>query len=472
MVQDLLVRFELLLYKWAGQWFPESRHIDLKNALFQAAERCGFANSVDAFLDFLEKDPSSAIKDEIIQSILVGETYFFRDKPLWDSLKEEILPEIIETNTSTHTMRFWSAGCSTGEEAYSLALTIRELMPTLNGWDLNILATDISELSLNRAKQAIYNRRSTREVSQFLLDRWFETEGSDLKLKRSICSMVNFKKHNLCNLNFPNESISKMDIIFCRNVLIYLSKDYVHKIIAKFCKCLSPRGWLILAPTEIPFELPDSLQLQHMRSRLLVLRPKRTYYSSISGQLTQSFPQLDFSLLSHNCLAPQNYSLTWPSSNSYKSEPLLLNTTKTAANEFDNTLSPSLQAANLAEQARNYADRGDFTKALIAAAKSIDSCPTYTDGWLILAAVQRELELHEEAIESLHRALYLDPNVAATYLQLAQAMHKAKGYNFQRYIHIFNKLVENMDDNALLMHSLGLKVSEAKHLAAALQRVK
>ena len=457
-MQALLARFELLLYKWAGQWFPESRHIDLKKALFQAAEHCGFADRTNDFLLFLEKDPPSAVKDEIIQSILVGETYFFRDKPLWDSLKEEILPDIIATHSSTRTMRFWSAGCSTGEEAYSLALTIRELTPALNGWNLDILATDISEQSLNKARQATYNQRSTREVPQVLQSKWFESVGTNLKLKKTICDMVHFAKHNLCALDFPNESISQMDIIFCRNVLIYLSKDYVNKIITKFCKCLSPHSWLILAPIEIPFELPSCLQMQHTRSRLLVLRPK--YASKIATSLQQVQPISKLSL-SQFC-SDTLYSL--PNNGSFSVSPTTYASSK--------PLSAASQAAKLANRARDYADRGDFAQALIAATQSIDSCPTYTDGWLILATVQGELELHEEAIESLHRALYLDPNVAAAYLQLAQVMYKAKDCDFRRYIHIFNKLVENMDDNALLTHSLGLKVSEAKHLADALVKIK
>lgn len=489
MHNTLLARFELLLYKWAGQWFPENRRSDLKAALVQSATRCGFVNRLEEFLFFLEQNPSSAIRDEIIQSILVGETYFFRDQQLWDSLKDEILPEIMEDNASKRTVKVWSAGCSTGEEVYSLAITIREFIPALNNWRIDILGTDISEQSLDKAKLAVYNQRSTREVTSNLKKRWFRPDGTNFKLSSTIGDMVHFAKHNLCVLDYPNEKISQVDIILCRNVLIYLSKDYVEKIIAQFCKCLSPHGWLILAPTEIPFELPDCLQLQHMHSRLLVLRPKCAVNTTLSPKLEFSKHQsnndnfIDYSS-APLCFGPHatNFtksSLTSLSQTIIKPDSSLLH--KLTQEENFRTplsilpsvsqISPSLQAVKLAEQARNYADKGDFTKALMTAAKSLDSCPTYTDGWIILAAVQSELGLYDEAIESLHRALYLDPNMAAAYLQLAQVMYKSKDHNFRRYINIFNKLVENMDDNTLLLHGLGLKVSEAKHLAAALQKL-
>ncbi|MGM9991635.1 MAG: CheR family methyltransferase [Candidatus Bruticola sp.] len=484
----LLTRFESLLYKWAGQWFPESRRSDLQYALITTAKCYGYTERLNDFITFLEKEPPKQIRDEIIQSILVGETYFFRDPHLWDSLKEEILPEIIKKRASQKRLRFWSAGCSTGEETYSLAITIKEFFSNLADWDIKILGTDISQRSLARAQEATYNQRSTRGINDYFKAKWLKKEGTQLTINSELRSLTTFFQHNLCDLNFPNHTLKNIDLLICRNVLIYLSKDYLNKILECFYKCLSPHGWLILAPTEIPFELPPYLYLQRMKSRLLVLRPKE---AALLAKTTdyRTGSALDLSLTSSTAnsvlfLPSRSLSLSSQSVPLLNqigiSSPLTKETVKIFANNLkDKELSsPSLppqlnhpnQAVELAKQARHYADKGNFTQALISATQSIDSCPTYIDGWMILATIQRELDLHEEAIESLHKAIYLDPNLAAAYLQLAQVMYKNKDYNFRHYVDTFNKLVENMDDSTLLLHSFGLKVSEAKHLAETLQK--
>ncbi|MGM9999243.1 MAG: CheR family methyltransferase [Candidatus Bruticola sp.] len=482
----LIARFESLLYQWAGQWFPESRRGDLQDALISAAKRYGYTNRINDFIIFLENNPPKQICDEIVQSILVGETYFFRDQQLWDSLKEEILPELIKERNAQRSLRIWSAGCSSGEEVYSIAVVIKEFFPNLIDWNVKILGTDISERSLSRAHEAIYNQRSTRGISDYLKLKWFEKEGTNLKINPKLRELTSFFRQNLCDLNFPNHTFKDIDLLICRNVLIYLSKDYVNKIMEHFYKCLSPRGWLILAPTEIPFELPSYLHLQYMKSKLLVLRPREaTLNTKATAISTDLALNLDLTASSSN-LFIQVPSLSLPSkSNSlHDSIGRSLSLEESAVKTFTDNLSnedpsnfslpsqftSSNQAIELARQARCYADKGDFAQALISATQSIDYCPTYVDGWMILATIQRELELHEEAIESLHRAIYLDPNTAVAYLQLAQAMYKNKDYNFQRYVAIFNKLVENMDDGIPLKHGFGLKVSEAKHLAETLQK--
>lgn len=540
-----LHRFELVLYNWAGQWFPDSRQNDLKLALDESSKKFGYADRIDDFLAYLEANPPQSVKDAVVQSVLVGETYFFRDDQLWDSLRDEILPDIIEKKRQSRNIRIWSAGCSSGEEVYSLALTIKEFMPDLSGWNINILGTDISDASLAKARQGSYSARSTNGVGDLLKAKWFEEDGGSLKIKQEIKNMVSFSRMNLCDLRFPNYLTASTDLLLCRNVLIYLEKDYVAKVIEHFTKCLAPEGWLILAPTEIPFDLPQNLRLQHMKSRLITLRIrhnksqsaydglpdhsniKRLFSQSYEGSLDSlsftplygtdeiSFPHIFSTQTELNLTsAPQSLNgqlQTAPvfefngsdetsdtsgtnegqtlnayaahdsqrksgiqqipaeenGSSSFEAEPDLSSATadplsiRSASNSQNAALDFSLKA-------RKYADKGNLSAALIAATQSIDACPTYIGAWLVLALIQEELERYDDAADSLNKAIYINPENALSYLQMARVLYRRRSGDAAHYLDIFNSLTADMKDEELLPYGNGLSLGAAKALARTL----
>ena len=234
-----------------GLTFPRSRHSNLRRALSTAASEASVAG-VESFLDELDRQPS--LLDRLISLVTIGETYFFRHPEQLDVLSRRILPSVIEGKRSAPdaTIRAWSAGCSTGEEAYSLAMLIDEAVHSRQGLDFRVFATDIDRDALRRARSASYGRWSFRAA---LDDRaqWFEEEGTLLRVRSSIADRVNFGADNLSleGAGPPRGSGGSLDLVVCRNVTMYLSDDARRRVAARFLRALAPGGWLVVAPVEL-----------------------------------------------------------------------------------------------------------------------------------------------------------------------------------------------------------------------------
>jgi len=365
----LVERFEALLHRWAGQWFPGSRQGELVRALHRSAERAGFGTRLEDFVTALETSPDERVRDLVIQEILVGETYFFRDSSLWESLEHEILPDLVQRHAPTRNLRVWSAGCSTGEEAYSLAMLLRANLPRLEDWTLHLLATDLSETALERARMAIYRTRSLRELDR---GRWiasFEASGATVRLKDDLRQMVTFRRHNLSAEDFPDPLTNRMDLILCRNVLIYLDRDLVCRIIARFSECLRPGGWLVLAPTEVPLDPPDRLKLIRLRCGSVVLRR----VESGAPSLTQRQPRPT----SPRSLPPHTSTLaSGPPAVAVASGPPAETVPQVALTSNEIPIqTPLPDSKELLAKARRAADRGDLVGALARATSCVEEEP-------------------------------------------------------------------------------------------------
>ncbi|MBQ7568299.1 hypothetical protein IJT17_05780, partial [bacterium] len=201
---EQLERFKTLLLKWAGQWFPESRRTELERAFWRSIDKYGDRQDVSGFLDLLEDNPSETLKNEVIQEILVGETYFFRDQALWSNLERTILPDIISHKFGTKSIKIWSAGCSTGEEPYSLALILQQAFTAIDSWKISILATDISEVALNRARLGIYGQRAIREIDDQRWSSWYYRYGKNIQMKESRMNLIKLQRQNIIELKFPH----------------------------------------------------------------------------------------------------------------------------------------------------------------------------------------------------------------------------------------------------------------------------
>ncbi len=193
--------------------------------------------------------------------ITTGESYFFRDKGQIALLKNRLLPEIIaqkkqlllQPNASKPSLRIWSAGCSTGEEVYSIAIVIKELIPDLHNWHILILGTDINLESIAKAQQGVYDSWSFRMVEPELIKRYFKPHQQSWEVMEPIRSMVQFRAGNLIKDNFPQPSVNlhSMDIIICRNVFIYFDSKAIAMTLDKFYHTLNSVGYLITGHAEL-----------------------------------------------------------------------------------------------------------------------------------------------------------------------------------------------------------------------------
>ncbi|MBF0321295.1 MAG: chemotaxis protein CheR, partial [Nitrospirae bacterium] len=227
---------------------------DLKSTVTSRMKDLGFDNVTD-YCRFLESD-STETKNEwkrLCQIITTGESFFFRDKGQFYLLRNTVLKDIIEANRDRRTLRIWSAGCSTGEEPYSLAITAFELIPDIHLWDVAIIGTDINEDAIDRARRGIYGEWSFRMVNPEITSTYFKRKKGMYELDERIRRMVVFRQGNLIRDTYPDAAagICDMDLILCRNVFIYFQPDNISLAIGKLAQTLRKDGYLITGHAEL-----------------------------------------------------------------------------------------------------------------------------------------------------------------------------------------------------------------------------
>jgi chemotaxis protein methyltransferase CheR len=272
-------RFNLLLLGRVGLNFSEMRRGELESAVMQSFAASTFSR-LDDYYAALEDQTDGGIElERLINFATVNETHFFRDAGQFDALATHILPELIKRRQSMRTLRLWSAGCASGEEPYSLAILLHELLPNPDEWSISILATDVNTIALDRARKAVYNSWSFREdKAQPFRDKYFSPVGNSWELNPKIRRMVTFTRMNLAAQNYPSYETNTtfMDLIVCRNVLIYLGETVIRHMIGQFFECIQPGGWLVVAPAEGSPELFKQFKSYSFPSAILYQRMTQT----------------------------------------------------------------------------------------------------------------------------------------------------------------------------------------------------
>lgn len=252
-LEDLdLGLFQNFLVQHSGLHFDQRNLRILQHGLTRRMRALGLRTYREYFAHLETFRESRRELKKLLSLLTVGETYFFRYLAHFEALRHQLLPELIERNRERRSLRLWSAGCSTGEEPYSLAILLRTHFPQLRDWNLRILATDINHRALNQARQGVYGPRSLRVTDPALVNTWFEPRGHEFVLDPRIREMVDFRYLNLQTGCYPDarEDIADFDIIFCRNVLIYFRQATSRKVVAGFARSLAPAGSLFLGHAE------------------------------------------------------------------------------------------------------------------------------------------------------------------------------------------------------------------------------
>lgn len=207
-------------------------------------------NSLSEFYNHMISDKTGMSVSTLINKLSTNHTFFFREIAHFNFLKEEILPYLKQKEMNTKDLRLWSAGCSSGEEAYTIAMIINEFFG--NGkhmWDTKILATDISDRALDKAKLGEYKKQQLTNVSNYFKNKYFNKSGiEDFKLKKDIMDEVIFRRFNFMNDFFPFNK--KFHVIFCRNVMIYFDEKTKEELINKLYESTEPGGYLFIGHSE------------------------------------------------------------------------------------------------------------------------------------------------------------------------------------------------------------------------------
>lgn len=228
----------------------------VESRLAPIARQVGAADLSD-LVGRLRKDHTGKLRDLVVDAMTTNETSFYRDPTLWAAFEQIILPQLIQARSTQRALTFWSAASSSGQEAYSLAMLLKDRFPQLaSGWNVRIIATDLSADMLGRAASGRYTQLEVnRGLPASRLVRYFERDGSYWQLKDEIRSMVEFRALNLVR---PWPFVPFVDVLFMRNVLIYFDLETKQEILTRCRSVLKPDGHLVLGTSETTMNIDPS----------------------------------------------------------------------------------------------------------------------------------------------------------------------------------------------------------------------
>ena len=235
------------LSRHAGLAFDDGKVYLAESRLLPLAERLGFGD-LDALVARLQGGGDPELARATIEAMTTRETFFFRDRVPFELIRKVVLPKLMQARAEKRKLRIWCAACSTGQEPYSLAMVLDEEAKKLAGWNIEIVATDISHAVLDAARRGAYSQFEVQRglpISSLL--RYFRREGENWRLSEHLRARVDFRQHNLIN---DYGRLGRFDIIFCRNVLIYFDADTRADVLARMGPQLDESGYLVLGASE------------------------------------------------------------------------------------------------------------------------------------------------------------------------------------------------------------------------------
>jgi chemotaxis protein methyltransferase CheR len=387
-------QFRNLILTRTGLDFPPERRADFESWLQRALDQ--IQDSVRYFPDTMLNGPVPATLDDlyaalerqdtlawdtVIDALTVCETHFFRNTPQFDALRDHILPGIIAERRQANRLELnlWSAGCASGEEAYSLAILLRELLPDWPQWQLTILGTDLNKRSLGQARHGIYRDWSFREAhAQIIRDRYFDQIDNRYHLHNDIRQMVRFEPCSLVESCPAVPDQPSMDLILCRNVLLYLGRQVRRWVYQRLEQALIPGGWLVIGHADPQPPNFSALETYHFGA-ITVYR---------NGPVRKPEPRPS---------APPRTHIPDP-----QQAPPRIPDWQTGY-----TLEQRNDANAHYRLGRWHANRQHWNEALYHCEQAVTLAPTYTEVYYTLALIQQSLGSPTDAIEALRRAIYL-----------------------------------------------------------------
>jgi chemotaxis protein methyltransferase CheR len=406
--------------------FPRERWADLESKAGSAAKEFGFAD-VDAFIGWLISSPLSREQMEILASHLtIAETYFWREPQVFEALEEWILPELIRSRENgDRRLRIWSAGCATGEEPYSIAIALRRVLPALEKWHVTILATDINPRILRRAAAGVYRQWSLNDTNA-------------------------------------------MDIIFCRNVLMYFEPGRARQIGAGLYSSLVDGGWLAVAASELNQQMFSSFLPVHFPEAFVYRKDGSKAGPSAGRRLTEAAfsetaRQAPFAFTAE--LSPAALPPPAPASLEKGEE---MPAVPIRRPERTGGEAPEATAMGV----RALANQGCLAEALALGDKALIADRLRPDLYYLRAMILQELNRLEEAGVSLKRALYIDPDFLLAHFALGNlAVRQGKSRAAKKYFKNVLALLNSCGQDDILPESEGLTAGRFREIIQVNMRI-
>jgi chemotaxis protein methyltransferase CheR len=246
------------LKKQSGLMLGEDKRYLIDSRLGPVAKEFGLA-SIGDMVELMRRPGAVRLGERVTEAMTINESFFFRDMKPFEHFNEIMLPQMLKARAGSRRLRIWSAAASTGQEAYSLAISLRERSAQVAGWQIEITGTDLSNEALARARAGLYSQFEVqRGMPTVLLMRYFQQQGSDWVIKPDIKSMVSYRQLNLLS---DFRSLGQFDIVFCRNVLIYFDRDTKSDILRRIAQQMAPDGFLVLGAAETIVGLSNDFRM-------------------------------------------------------------------------------------------------------------------------------------------------------------------------------------------------------------------
>jgi chemotaxis protein methyltransferase CheR len=454
---------------------------DLKTILSQLITSSSCENA-DQFYTMLHlpSPRTDAILNQMITCLTIGETYFFRISPHFKILQEVLIPEIISRKRGERQIRIWSAGCSTGEEPYSLAILLAELLPDLTQWDILILATDINRESLEKAQQGIYGRWSFREVPMEVIKKNFLHRDESYLIKKKFKDMVTFKPLNLMDNTYPSllTLTNEMDLILCRNVTIYFTPETTKKVVDKFYHSLGEGGYLLVGPAEYSAEVYRTFTTRIFPEVIVYQKKKlRDHSPLLKGTPHYLVPSIRVrqgdSKSTQGTSSPLTHSEPSPPENKVPRElgkqetEIFREAIQCLETEaYNHAIEKFMEVLKLnPHNARAYfflarisAQQNNRADAIHCLTKSITCDPLLTEAYHLLALLKLEEGNSDEAINLFKKSTYIDPRFVLGYYYLGTIYKKQGKKEFCK------KMFSNVRE-LLLNRNLNDKIVEGEDIS-------
>lgn len=448
-----------------GLFFPPAKQRDLQRAVHGMAEAKGFGQDEACIHWLLSGQWDQEKVDLCAHYLTVGETYFFREPRAFDLVCDYARQKMGEAGGADTQLRIWSAGCCTGEEPYSIAMALRYKAPGLDPRRISILATDINRSHLQFARAGVYRQWSFRRTLTEIQKLNFSEIGKNrFRICQQIKNQVTFAELNLALPVYPSiaNNTHTMDIIFCRNVLMYFSRYQVKNVIERFRQCLVDGGWLIVNPSEASAELfagfsgiyyPDAIYFQ--KNSQPTTKPK---LHVVPGLVQPMSTDSSSKGAIQHCVARIDHV---PAIGIRAAARVQRTTKRKAARRgAADDVSSVDSDPGVVIRARALANEGDITAAMHCLEEATKTGPQTAELYHAKALIAMESGDWRDAIQSLKRLIYLEPNsILAHYLMGILQLEQNRRAEANRQFEAANELLDALQDDELVPGADGLSAA-------------
>lgn len=464
--------------------FPQERWNDLERNIESAAKGFGF-NDIGNFIYYIISSPLTRTNIETLASYLtIGETYFWGEPKTFDALEKTIISELVEKRKNgDKRIRIWSAGCSTGEEPYSIAIALKKAIPDIKEWNISILATDINPRSFLKAKTGEYSQWSFRGNSEWLKLKYFSPKPNNrFEIIPEIKNMVKYEYLNLAEDTYPSSinGTNALDIVFCRNVLMYFTQDRFRKVVQGLYSSLLPDGYLVVSASELSqqnfvdftprnihgmifYQKKPTSTAEQYKAPIEERSPEPTKFQRmVEYEInTEKTPVISIKTESKE-LIPDNTSLPLLS---FYEESLKAYSQGNYAEVVDDLNRDQQTPEEQLLFIRALANQGKLKKAL-QVCKKVDSENKLNPRFQYLyATILQENNQPEEAIISLKRAIYLDSDFVLAYYFLGNIyLQLDDAETAKKYFEIAVSILNNCKQEDILFESEGINTGRFREI--------